>query len=180
MMHFSPATIDKLVGIICASDMTVTDFLKLPVAAELPDQVHGALRLRAMSESLGSAGEETKAFIRTAAGAARMKPTFNARHEGSGIKPMGTLYPDDDLRNADWQKTRTWDLPRDIDSVVAMIRATNTTITEFLQLPAAEAMPEPMKTILRTRALSEALDGTAEALAAQRGGDEIYNVPLNI
>ena len=50
---------------------------------------------------------------------------------------------DADLRNADWIRTRTWDLPTDKDMFLAVIAPTP--LEHFMTLPAAEAMPDKLR-----------------------------------
>lgn len=45
------------------------------------------------------------------------------------------LYPDRDLRNADWTK-QTWDLPiDDVETLRAHLKAQGTTVRHFKSLP---------------------------------------------
>ena len=50
---------------------------------------------------------------------------------------------DANLRNADWLKTTTWDLPTDKTAFIAHLASINKTVTEFMALPAAEKMQAP-------------------------------------
>lgn len=64
-----------------------------------------------------------------------------------------TINIDADLRNADWLKTRTWDIwtkdwrpvttPEELAKAIAPM-----SVEHFLTLPAAEAMPEELRAAL--------------------------------
>lgn len=65
-----------------------------------------------------------------------------------------TINIDADLRNADWLRTRTWDIwtkgskklvatPEELAEAIAPM-----TVEHFLTLPAAEAMPEELRAAL--------------------------------
>lgn len=54
---------------------------------------------------------------------------------------------DADQRNADWIKVGHWDLPTDKDAFLAVIGGP-TMLDHFLTLPAAEAMPDALKSAL--------------------------------
>lgn len=45
--------------------------------------------------------------------------------------------------NADWTK-QTWDLPTDKEGILRVIESSGMTLTEFLELPAAKAIPEEL------------------------------------
>ncbi len=57
---------------------------------------------------------------------------------------------DSDIRNADWLKTRSWDLPAEKEEFLATIGGPEA-IPHFLTLPAAEAMPAELRNALRTK-----------------------------
>ena len=58
-----------------------------------------------------------------------------------------TINIDADLRNADWLRTRTWDLPKDPDAFLAVIGGRDR-LDHFMGLPAAEAMPQSLRDAL--------------------------------
>lgn len=56
-----------------------------------------------------------------------------------------SIQPDADLHNADWAK-RTWDLPTDLGwYIVRYGDDLADWLVRFIQLPAAEAMPEQLR-----------------------------------
>lgn len=68
-----------------------------------------------------------------------------------------TINIDADLRNADWLKTRTWDIwtkghaklvetPEELAEAIAPM-----TVEHFLTLPAASALPEGLRVALMAR-----------------------------
>jgi len=54
---------------------------------------------------------------------------------------------DDDINNADWIKTETWDLPTTKDEFLEAIGGQEH-LAHFMTLPAARAMPQELKTQL--------------------------------
>lgn len=52
---------------------------------------------------------------------------------------------DGDLHNADWLRTKTWDLPTDPVKFQAYLDRTNQTLEEFLRLPVAQSMPPELR-----------------------------------
>lgn len=76
---------------------------------------------------------------------------------------------DANLRNADWLKTTTWDLPTDKTAFIAHLASINKTVTEFMALPAAEAMPDTLKRDLAPDQLDDihrALEGLTGVLGS--------------
>ena len=73
---------------------------------------------------------------------------------------------DANLRNADWLKTTTWDLPTDKTAFIAHLASINKTVTEFMALPAAEAMPQTLRDALAPDALDDIHDALASLTAA--------------
>lgn len=55
---------------------------------------------------------------------------------------MTTIYPDDNLRDADWIKTLTWDLPTD------PAEFTQAGLVRLSKLPAWEAAPPQIRAAL--------------------------------
>jgi hypothetical protein len=76
---------------------------------------------------------------------------------------------DENQRNADWLKTRTWDLPKDKDTFLAVIGG-ESALEHFMTLPAAEAMPQDLKASLGVT------DGPRHA--GQPGGVEPAATPI--
>lgn len=72
---------------------------------------------------------------------------------------------DADLANADWIKTRAWDLPTDKDGFLAYLTIIGKTVMEFMRLPAAEAMPQTLRDALAPTTL----DDIHNALASLTG-----------
>lgn len=58
---------------------------------------------------------------------------------------MVTMADANDTRNEDWLRTRSWDLPTDLDGFLALNGNDVERVKHFLTLPAAEAMPADLK-----------------------------------
>lgn len=83
------------------------------------------------------------------------------------------------LHNADWLRARRWDLPETVEGLLSVLtrrgESDEEALARFLQLPAAQAMPEPLRSELEERGLVGRFDvsqaGTSDAYQADQGQD---------
>jgi len=52
---------------------------------------------------------------------------------------------DDSMENADWTKSRSWDLPTTLGGLLSTIGFNVKDVEHFLTLPSAKAMPEGLQ-----------------------------------
>jgi hypothetical protein len=75
-----------------------------------------------------------------------------ARVDGKGPtdlgRPMLKVNLDEQLHNADWLRSMSWDLPRDKDEFLATIGNLGLPLEDFMKLPAAQAMPGDLRAAL--------------------------------
>jgi hypothetical protein len=57
---------------------------------------------------------------------------------------------DNNIKNSDWTKSRSWDLPTTINGLLAVIGSTVEEIEHFLTLPAATPMPANLQVEIMT------------------------------
>jgi hypothetical protein len=54
------------------------------------------------------------------------------------------VWADEDVTNADWLRANTWDLPTDVEGFLDVIGGRKR-LPHFMQLPAAQAMPDDLR-----------------------------------
>jgi len=62
------------------------------------------------------------------------------------------IWVEDNIRDADWIKTLSWDLPTNVDAFIRFVGEDG--VNDFMHLPAAEAMPESLKNALANKGYS--------------------------